>query len=864
MDDDFRGKEYDFPSGCNKKVVVPYHIPLNLLSTRGTKLFDVTTILRVVLKLAGPLGVGGKELVVELPIWLFHPASIPREAIDHRYRLLQPPLSPQVPFMSPPLSQAHPRALSPMQSPIHAPFSSIHPPHIPQYQGHRHPPHYPQHSPAMSPHYMPWDQPSYSAHPSPIQGVLLPYSTSSPALYHQPQHIPPPDWRYQAHTPTPQPYYVGIDPSASVITPSNFLNQITQGPILQENPYFPPQMPAAADPGLSESWSPQSSVPAAYHKPPSSMSVREEPHTYFHAPQANDIMVPERPTSARGDRSVSAPQPQLSPAHRAASLPAFDNLTPEELAQIQANVEPLHYSGTTRATMTREELRESMRVRRRSAPQLDQWPPPLRATPPPPSPSSRFLPTDEEESRRDSPGLLETIGEDGESTAGTLRNQAALAALLRESASPVPDPPIIQSTQASRPALIRGSSAADLESLVEDPEFKLEADKTLPGPPVPSARTKPVANSLSRAMDIFANVASPQTEKQPIVETETTAAKSRRQSLDSVQSSATPKATKPSMSKSRSEAGLASLEQRLSRPISPLAEISSPNSRPLTIMQKLPKTTTAGALRTKSSSISLKEDFDCSAPADGVLKPPSSLSKQSRSRTMSDLSKEVQPLKDHSLSRVNSWLERSKSTPSPIPEMVSKLLQPVEPRQDLVGVNDSVSQIKAVRSSSAKPPVRQKSLSMPSMAVLPKPIPVASESTYKKPAIPTTTVLNLALSPPSPRPVANSSSRPNEDLNETIFARKAKRLSTQVQPNRSAVKYKDLSCAPTELKAPSLSSKKRASESTDSLEDGPKYDVKSARGGRGGVVTSVAGLWSGKIATEEASKALQPKLTSTK
>lgn len=894
VDDEFRGKEYDFPAGCCKQTAVEYQIPSNLFCTRGTKLFDVNTILRVILKIGSPIGLGSKELAIELPIWLFHPASIPREAIDYSFQTLAPQnISPlRSPSTRP--HSAHPRALSPMQAPPQSAYAPLSPQHFspngvdPLFSNYSPTP-WSQH--AVTPNISTYQQPSYQpafSTVSPQQGFSLPYSASSPALYNQSQVHHPPDWRFQPLYPSAQPQYIDFDAARPIASPSNFVNQDYAISRPQEDPYFP-SVPMSADPALSRSWSAAPTAPAAYHKPVPQAHYRPSTTPWLGTDSQADFSIPDRPTSARGDRSVSAPEHERSPSRAATALPEFEGLTELERQQIQANVEPLRYSGVVRANMTREQLRDSMKVRRMSAPQLGETV--SRATPPPPSPSSRFLPPEGETRQTDSPSLLDTIGEDGESQAGTLRNPAALAALLRDDAPPMPE---IQSCQASRPALIRGSSAANLEELVEQPDFKLEEQEASEPPPVPSARTKPTTlTTLPAAMDIFpraettADVPSEKISttmntlapKATVDEEQQKNNQGRRPSLDTRSTLEPVQKARPLIPKSKSEAGLASLEQRLSRPTSPLTEIT-PSQRPTALPKKM-KPVSAGALRAKSSSISLKEHFDLSSSIEQPKKPASN---SERPRTMSDISKVTPPVKEPSLEKVAKWLDRSSNTASPVPDAVSYLLLARSTSPDAISVHDSISQFVKPQSqpkrhisppAGSRPILQDKlpslpdkparitapkhSLSLPAVPTTFTPSKLPQPSKPRVATVPTTTVLSLPLYELSPPPSPPDDSKSNSGLNDSVLARKSQRaaaLSTQ----KIADFTKAVSAGKDQSPADVLSGKRRTSLREDDETDKPKYDVKSARGGRGGVVTSVAGLWSGKIASEEASKVPVPRL----
>ncbi|KAK4052725.1 hypothetical protein OIV83_002012 [Microbotryomycetes sp. JL201] len=201
-------------------------------------------------------------------------------------------------------------------------------------------------------------------------------------------------------------------------------------------------------------------------------------------------------------------------------------------------------------------------------------------TPPPASPSSRFSPVSA--IAADSVvgvseiGLLETIGEDGESQAGTARS---VAREVTQALAVVPASPSDHTQFPSPKGRIESrNSAQDLEELVEQEDKDAEKRKknqTDEG----TMTTRSPRKSVPRAQDIFSKADEPpkSPSRGPLV---------------------------------RPEGGLAALEARLSRPTTPAtgspALSLAPTSAPAASSRQLPQQESVPSLSDKLSSLKMK------------------------------------------------------------------------------------------------------------------------------------------------------------------------------------------------------------------------------------------------------------------
>lgn len=465
---------------------------------------------------------GSKDLTVELPIFVAHPASLPPAAHDHIgeqvLRAVPPalpslPSFPRSPSTGPAYIDPYQHARSPTQQRV-----SFGPPRT-------------GHSSASSSTVGFGDTRSLSSSPAP-----------APAHLHAMAPLPPP--QPQAHA-----QYIAFDPSVPDMTQSHFLNSITHQQAQQV--WVPPN--SAMSISLS---SPSSSI--GFAPPPPMLSP---------------------PPPGAGEHLTSSPTswasafPQLSEPHIAPVEPynavhraRHDSAPPSVYQPMHASSMPLPPPpAASPVPLVRSHSASSLRSVTRVTP------------PPPPSPSSRFPPVLQASAQHLSvdPALLETIGEDGESQAGTAKSQnldpSVLAALARcnESSADLPSP-------RGRPSIgSRSTSAQDLEELVaaeeEAHDAKQQDDERKKTQP---SLQQPVSGSVR---DLFA--------------LPTPASPSRATSRS------------PALMPPRTEGGLRALEARLSRPTTP--EVSSVPLRSPTLVEDPRPLSPLATGSSASSSVSM-------------------------------------------------------------------------------------------------------------------------------------------------------------------------------------------------------------------------------------------------------------------
>ncbi|BGP43081.1 hypothetical protein JCM10449v2_007096 [Rhodotorula kratochvilovae] len=524
----FHGIDYDVRSGGERDVVLPLQVPTEECWTvrKGT-LFEIDVVLRAEVE----CGFLQKSLTVDLPIWVAHPLSLPnsahRFADEERARLAPapaPPAQPSIPYSPSTVG------FSPLPHQLLSPE-----PYAPAYSQGGHLP-LPG-TPAPGSHGR-----HYAA-----SAISMTSSVSSPAMYPSPSPAPyfppPPAAPAELYDPVPMAYtspegYVAFDPTVPDLTASRFLGNLQH----QQPAHIPAPTKSTFSPAHSAHFSP---LP-------------------LHSPHANIAPPPPRPYSTLSQHPVRPPS-------RAHTIASELHLPPHEAAQVEANLAPVEpYSGMQRAhqhARTASDLayvgqhgREP--VRQNSAPAASELGLPTSAspprpcaspvpsvregefgapsvpapsassstrsrvshTPPPPSPSSHFRrelspspspspsPVESVFSQGLQPApstLLETIGEDGESQAGTARSAMLPAGMVDA----------LRDDGGDRPANPRRSSAQDLEDLVEREERReeerkererAEKEKGLPplAYPTSASSAAPTQDARPRAQDIFAPVAS--------------------------------------------------------------------------------------------------------------------------------------------------------------------------------------------------------------------------------------------------------------------------------------------------------------------------------------------------------------------
>jgi hypothetical protein len=619
LSEELQGPPYDFGPGQDRAVVVHAPLPPGLHSYRGHKLFDVDIVLRIALKLGNGLSIRPhKEAVIELPIYVADVASMPLDAIHHRKQL----------------AAREARATAYRRQSLPNPYS---PPRSPQ-------PFLPASSPTPQPYALSpsphWAPTAFSPCASPIMATS-PMSPLSPATPFNPYFAPIANQQQQLY----------MDPNAAPLTTSRFLAGLGLSPVHDQLPFSAPNQTA----------------------------FYTQDHQYFQEPQAMDESAYDipRPLSARGERSFSSPLPhrETSPVSLPPILQAA--LSPSDQERVLHNLAPSPSYVAAERTRLSQSAGPSTSKHKRDF------------TPPPSSPSAQYTDIFALPKVHDPLLALETIGEGGESRAGTLKNAPPDGAGgLTEME--------IRSLSAIRVAGLPGStSASRLEDLVADESW----DDTMllgPAPPVPTKSSPVVQAKPPRVMDIFRPVTpaappAPSAEnltRRPHVKTfrstqldtkdfAAVAAETRDKRRASLDANVPARDARPTMSGSKSEQALASLEARLARKPSPAASAADRPPSRSSSQTSLSRRVT-GALRAKSSSVDLKDAvFD--ATVEKALPLPRSVSDSSA-------------LNDHR--HVSDWLSKSSPVPLVEPPVERDVSTPVHrPIDDLVTADDSVSQV---------------------------------------------------------------------------------------------------------------------------------------------------------------------------
>ncbi|GAA5884312.1 hypothetical protein JCM3774_001513 [Rhodotorula dairenensis] len=357
----------------------------------------------------------------------------------------------------------------------------------------------------------------------------------APSVVHN--HLPLPG--------TPLPNTPSTGYAQSTISMASSLSSPAMWPPPSPAPYFPPPPAAPAelyDP-LSPTW--QTSAPPSHpnashpHYSAATVAYSQSTHPmqqYMHGPtEAARSPAPAVYWDAAGRAVTHSPLPEVSPSHLSDYPPDGAVAFPVAAIQYHASPAPLPPPTSTPSNVGVSQYSPPLPCpspvpQRRSldspiAPATPPPPPPsarsrtpLR-TPPPPAPSAAYRPSPttspapDDESvaspscASDVPGLLETIGEDGESQAGTAKSAMLPSGMTDALRAPGPSTSSeeTRSTQADNSP--GRSSVQDLEELVEAAEQARErardespsgrseakrasADKALPDPPAqrPSAR----------------------------------------------------------------------------------------------------------------------------------------------------------------------------------------------------------------------------------------------------------------------------------------------------------------------------------------------------------------------------------------
>lgn len=473
-------------------------------------------------------------------------------------------------------------------------------------------------------------------------------------------------------------------------------------------------------------------------------------------------------------------------------------------------------------------------------------------TPPPPSPSAKYhvsLPLQDSNvsprsvqdpsnsaavileqilaSQEEDARLLETIGEDGESQAGTIKfgSSSSLARALLE--------PVVTSS----------------EAVAELYDHKIESQSPLAPVQSEEVDKTDVKKAVMRAQDIFAPPSNTATSVSASTTPAPTTSLKRNLSTRFIRSDST-------SSNLHSPAGLSSLEARLSRPASPA---------PLSVQSKA----TPPVSPTKHLTAAPDKDLEATSTTTLLAVTPAPAVAVERLRGIGAL-RSQSISRSHSRSKSISDLASLRAEREKV--AISKLADPVQAEVLVVAVpttaprvvkKEKVVQVKAkevveMRNLPASDPalaakVTPSTTPVPASAPAPEttdlPVPTAtvqklpawlsSTSTTKAQRRSTVDFARRAPLPPSTSTAKLSASRSTTSLTKqaSVVAREAQLPS--VASLLTAETRHALASSPTPL--PAVLDKVKPS--TGQVEDGPKYDNRSARGGRGGKVFNVASQW---------------------
>ncbi|KAM0748386.1 hypothetical protein T439DRAFT_328365 [Meredithblackwellia eburnea MCA 4105] len=923
--DHFRGIGFDFPPGEERDVTLSTEVPVDdeCWTVRKGTLFELDVFLRLEVE----CGFLSKDLTVDLPIFIAHPSSLPpsaHAAVAEPVIISNPtnsaPLHPQIyqqhavypqqqqqvllPTSGPPFptpGHEDPAALQSFTYPYASP-SHLHQTNgahtIPLHQNSHHQPAvYPLHSLAQQqqfnefgaayPQQIPHPPPS----PSPAPAAYQPPVSDDNAYYYQHQGpvgtLPYSPSHHPHQTIHTQPGYIAFDPSVPLdqFTQSKFLGamayrqpgqvsvagEVMDGTVNggsrppsrsgsmagfdgvdgqhQFNPYHPQlqqhfQMPPPPPPAPQELLTASSSAPAQYQ------TMQKSPHLSSVPPEHNGG--PERPLSARGDHqphSTSSPTPaDPEPYYSASARATSPSKMNQELTPTPRPV-PLHKTHSMSSV-------RSLSLR----------------TPPPRAPSAGAAGMAEVS---DEMLNLETIGEDGESQAGTVKSVAGLTGL-----GAAGNPGAVN-MQGPSPKNSPGgrSSVQDLEEMADMEEEAMERNRSLPPPPVPSDRTKPGKGNggMIRAQDIFSS---------RLGETETSTPENPLQpgpvnpekpkNADAT-SNTIPARTSRSVSPlKREEGGLHRLEALLNRPVTPDVNVRplSPASRPIS--------PTAGS--GSASSRPLSPSIASAARVQSSLASPASpaigaLRAKSISRASSERQLARQIALEDPQEEVSKALEkgppelrlRTRNFHAPVINSSSPTPEATVTKSDEVTVEVTKPSFTRSTSTSSSSPLLTAGKFSDRIVDGRKVVDVKEMDGLKKDALGRVGGWLADTNPDSPVPWGNGKKKARDELaalqkpvsktpsppskRHTIdFARPAPALSASVaEPSvEELLAAADLNTSSSAPSSPPSTPTRRLKATNGGLqvEDGDladKYCVRSARGGRGGVVSSVAGIWAEKI-----------------
>ncbi|GAA5962880.1 hypothetical protein JCM3765_005902 [Sporobolomyces pararoseus] len=631
---DFLGSDYDVRAGSEREVLVSLQLPKEeCWSGRKGTLFDLDCFVRI--QVEG--GFLDPKLFLEFPVWIAHPFSISNtthrlvdtERKKHNLQVEIPP-SPSVPFLRSPRSNLDFSSPSPTRQDFST--TEVAQPHRLGLSSGAY--HYAgtavSHSPLVQPHSTPSPQPSLSAAPLPNPPTF--YTHTSPEPYTMPQ---------------PQNGYVALDPSLPEITPSRFLGSLqSQQP---HQVYVSPESTMSVSMGPSPSHSPIS--PAQYSNfppPPSWHQQPPLPPLDSHPSRQHSPLQPLEPYSAmqRAHHNHQTPIPPSLHSHQHPPTPSAPATYNPELPSIPLSCPSPAPSARNHPSFSPAQNSLSPRT--------------TLKTPPPASPSSQYRKSSPSSSIGSSSALqpldvnaLDTIGEDGESQAGTTKSQAvgpsALAALREDD-----DSSSVHSVRVGSSP--RSTSVQDLEELVAEEERKheeerrvsLDLSKTLP--PTPRDVPKKLSSTPMRAQDIFREGGDDLKPGRP----------------QSPSPSTFPTTSPSPQVAARPEGGLSALQARLARATSPVQPPRSPSP-------------------SKSSTRTVSP-----APALAVPKTQSalrarSLSRSSRQRDQ-ELEKALQEAEEDPAEVVKRALSKatwSKSGPTPPPNVSSEVFKAVTAMKSL-------------------------------------------------------------------------------------------------------------------------------------------------------------------------------------
>jgi hypothetical protein len=433
---------------------------------------------------------------------------------------------------------------------------------------------------------------------------------------------------------------------------------------------------------------------------------------------------------------------------------------------------------------------------------------------------------------------LETIGEDGESQAGTLRVRNGSGFLVRSASHD--NVRSLRAVRAVGSADEGNTSASLLEALVDKQDREKEAEKssgrsnqenifagmdaykTLPPPPVPTGKEDKKRDDKRRVFDIFPNLGKDDaaTTTKPISSPVKAANNGNRRTSAPI--AKTESQARPIMRASNSESLLA-LETRLSLPSSPATMAEVP-ARSTTISPPLRTRTTspvqrtispmhtgnAGALRKKSSQVALKQKASSSTLA--KTEEPSNSGKRDKERALSRVG---------DIGKIMADVE----TIQPSRAMV-------QPTRAGTSASETVNRSTCITRASATTPTT----STPTKA---KPKERISTSPMPSPAF-----AHL-----SPAPIRSREASPA--ISPKLKPPVSQRSVSNPQPSPLQAKSKNAA-------SPGLPEKKRREVLLGGIQGGTAYDIRSARGGRGGRVANVASQWASLIAENDKVKDSKP------